>query len=85
MLLSGDYMDGKEIESILKDLETVTRGLNQVQREVTRGIVEKITSIQRFIDQMPVEEADDAPKEVIIQENRIVIRQNGQTIYEGLY
>jgi hypothetical protein len=69
--------------------------MSRVQEEIHREIAEKISSIQRMIEGIPPETPvqapreqdvmEEVPKEVVIEENRIIIRQNGKTIYEGLY
>ena len=88
-------MDGKDFESVMRELDEVTREMSRVQEDIHREIAEKITSIQRMIEGIPPDSLDkvpqeqhvreEVPKEVIIEENRIVIRQGGKTIYEGLY
>ena len=88
-------MDGKDFEVIVSELEDITRELGEIQKDIHREIESKITSIQKFIDDIPDSSSDtapetgdvstEAPKEVVIEENTIVIRQNGKTLFEGLY
>jgi hypothetical protein len=73
-------MDREEVEVVIRDLEEITRELDEVQREITRDIVSRITSIQNLIGQEP-------QREVILEKAvaRVTIRENGQTLFEGLF
>lgn len=73
-------MDSKEIEVILNDLDEITKELNEVQKEMTQELVSKISSIQSMIDQL-------SQREIILEKQtaRIIIRDNGEAPFEGLY
>ncbi len=89
-------MDDREIQDIVQEIDEISRELDRTHKEITRDLVSKISSIQKFIEHMPSNTLEDtapgrgdvsteAPKEVVIEENTIVIRQNGNTLFEGLY
>jgi len=81
-------MESEEVEVILRDLEDMTRELDKVQREITRDIVSKISSIQSMLGSMPADgsfRANTNPREIILEKARIILRENGETLFEGLY
>jgi hypothetical protein len=73
-------MDSKEVEVILRDLDEITKELNEVQREMTQELVSKISSIQSMIDQI-------SQREIILEKQtaRIILRDNNETPFEGLF
>ena len=81
-------MESKEVEVILRDLENITRELDEVQREITRDIVSKISSIQSMLESMPADGSfrpNTNPREIILEKARVILRENGETLFEGLY
>lgn len=89
-------MDQKDIESMVQELEVITNELDRVQREITRDIASKITSIQRLIECLPEDSAQEGggmipvkrePREVIMEKTvaRVTVRDNGETLFDGLF
>jgi hypothetical protein len=80
-------MESKDVEVMLRDLEDITRELDDVQREITRDIASKISSIQRMLEGMPDGSFGPAtnPREIILEKARVILRENGETRFEGLY
>ena len=79
-------MDVKKLEEMVKELEGISNELNEVQKEITRDVTDRITSIQNMIDNLP-EGGSPGQREVIIEKAvaRLTIRDNGETVFEGLY
>jgi hypothetical protein len=81
-------MDKKDIESMVKELDKITRELDETQKEITRDIAEKISSIQRLMESVPPgEPGHSQPREVVMEKGfaRITVRDNGQTLFDGLF
>jgi hypothetical protein len=78
----------KDIEVALRNLEEITRELDEVQKEITRDIVSKISSIQSMLENMPADGSfrpNMNPREIILEKARVILRENGDTLFEGLY
>ena len=81
-------MDNKDIESMVNELDEITRELNETQKEITRDIAEKISSIQRLMESVPSGGfGPSQPREVVMEKvfARVTVRDNGQTQFDGLY
>jgi hypothetical protein len=83
-------MDMKKLEEMVKELEGISNELNDIQREITRDVTDKITSIQNLIDNLPEGCLGVNPvgsREIIMEKAvaRLTIRDNGETVFEGLY
>jgi hypothetical protein len=83
-------MDVKKLEEMVKELEGISNELNEVQKEITRDVTDRITSIQRMIDSLSegsMGRSPVGPREIIMEKAvaRLTIRDNGETVFEGLY
>ena len=85
-------MDEKDIQEYLKQIDEISKELDYQQKSVTKAIAEKITSIQRTLEDLPpgalegsgmphgeVSEPKQEPREIIIEKAvvRYIIRENG--------
>ncbi len=81
-------MDEKDIREYLKQIDEISRELDYQQKSVTKAIAEKITSIQRTIENLPpgaleggeseVSRPVQKPREIIIEKAvvRYIIRDS---------
>ncbi len=79
-------MNQKELEDMIQELGDISRELDKVQKEITRDIIDKISSIQSLLDALP-EDAPGNRREIILEKAvaRITVRDNGETVFEGLF
>ncbi len=82
-------MDQSDIDRMVEELDRMSRELDFVQKEITKEIARKITSIQGMIEAMPEGSLsqDNGNREIVLEKAvaRMTIRDNGQTTYEGLF
>ena len=94
--MGRDYMDQNEIEDMVNELEKVTKELDDIQKEIARDIASKITYMQNFIENMPESHegfapmsvpGEGGPREIILEKAvaRITVRDNGETVFDGLF
>ena len=81
-------MDEREIEVMVNELENITKQLDDAQKEIHRSIAEKLSSIQRMIESLPDQEGQiHSParnREIILEKARVILRENGESLFEGL-
>jgi len=84
-------MDEKDIQEYLRQIDEISKELDYQQKSVTKAIAEKISSIQKTIEDLPpgalegsrisgreVSEPNKEPREIIIEKAvvRYIIRDN---------
>ena len=70
----------EEIKGIVREIDEISRELDRTQKEITKSLVDSISSVQRLVRQT-------APRREIILEKtqaRVILREDGQTLFEGL-
>jgi hypothetical protein len=73
----------REFHNMVQEIDQITRDLDRTQKEITKEIVRKLSSIQDLLRQE--QNIMQKPRrEVILEKQRVIVRDNGETVFDGL-
>ncbi len=71
----------REFHNMVQEIDQITRELDRTQKEITEEIVRKLSSIQDLLSQG---QEQKPRREVILEKQRVIVRDNGETVFDGL-